>query len=90
MKGRAYKEGVSYIVRSNEDEPLKIGVFLGTTPLSQARTPIPVLRIDGEELMVFSPMAEYTDSLWEELSRLTRKEQWDVVHKLHKEIPFKD
>jgi len=89
VKDKVYKEGVTYIVRSNEDEPLKIGVYLGSVPISQAGTLVPVLLIDGKEMIVCSPMAEYTDSLWNELSALTRKEQWDHVCKLHKEIPFK-
>lgn len=82
MKPKAYKQGVKYIIRSNELEPLVTGTFLGN------HQKVPILLVDGTEMMVFSPIAEYSDALWEELSGMSRDEQYAKVCELDRLVPY--
>jgi hypothetical protein len=84
LEPKAYKEGATYIIRSNEEEPIVTGIFLGNHPEFN----IPVLLVNDVEMMVFSPIAEYSDALWEELSGMTRNEQWVKVCELDRLVPY--
>lgn len=83
MKQKAYKEGVKYIIRSNEDEPLVIGTFLENNYHN-----LPILLVDGIEMMVFSPIAEHSEELWNELSKMSRTEQYARVRELDRLVPY--
>jgi len=70
------------IVRSNENEPLWIGVIQGFDYIGKNDTkPSPYIKNekDGKEYLVFSHIRLYSDELMAALEKLTPREQWVVM-----------
>ena len=71
--------GEKVIVRSCDDEPIRIGIFTGFAPV--VTNLIPTVFIDGEEFIVTGKIARYSVELEKELSGMSRQEQWDHLKK---------
>ena len=71
--------GDRVIVRSNEDEPLWFGEYLGDTEVGTGGSMLPMVRSekDGKEYMVMGIMRKYSEELLKELEGMSPKEQWN-------------
>jgi len=78
-----YQIGDRVILRSNEDEPLRVGNikrFEYWNETSSTRLPI-VECDDGTELLCMCCVVHYTEDLENLLKNFTPKEQWDILSK---------
>ncbi len=83
MEAKDYKIGRPYIIRSNDvRDNLMVGTFIGF----EAKHNIPIFLVNGEELSVFSPVAEFNNDLWSELQNLSYSDQFKVVLTLSQNI----
>ncbi len=80
------KIGQKVIVRSNEDDPLKIGTYQGFELITLAKQPCPVVEFDDGKFLVMGIIKPYSDELKEKLDKLTPKEQWNSLSENYKRI----
>lgn len=70
--------GERVIVKSNNDEPYKVGIFLGMEKMNpEHKTSIPVIEIDGEKTYCMGVILPYYISIRDFLKPLTPEQQWN-------------
>jgi hypothetical protein len=70
--------GMKVIVRSNEDEPYRVGIFKGMTECGSSF----LCRVECEELGLIHPMGvviPHTDEMAGFLDGLTPRKQWEIL-----------
>jgi predicted kinase len=73
-----YKDGTKVIIRSNEDEPYKVGKIVGYSDMPSPDD-IPVVEVDGNKLVVFGINLPWNEDLVERLDKLTPNQQWELL-----------
>ena len=68
------------LVRSNEDEPVKVGTVVGWQECANSK--FPLVKYDGEdkEYICFSVLFPYSVKLHEFLDSLSATEGWQLAH----------
>jgi hypothetical protein len=69
--------GQKFILRSNENEPIKVGTLMGWESLKSSH--LPIVEVDGETLYVFSIMIPYTKVMEDLLNSMTPREGYDLL-----------
>jgi hypothetical protein len=69
--------GAQIMVRSNEDEPISLGVLVRFEAVSKAENPIPIVEIEGKEYLCMGAVFPYNEKILEEAKGLSNKEQWE-------------
>lgn len=73
-------KGQKVLVRTNEDEPIKVGEFLRFEPVSQAKNLLPVILLeDGNEVIMMGMVIPYSDEMFSMLSELTPRRQYELL-----------
>ena len=68
------------IVRSNNDEPYKIGNLIGFKILGNISTEVPIIRLDsGEEVISFGVVIPYSKEMEDFLDTLSFSKQWEIL-----------
>lgn len=74
-----HKDGTKVIIRSNEDEPYKVGRIVGYAEMPSPDD-IPVVELEGgEKLTVFGINVPYDEDLIERMDKLTPHQQWELL-----------
>jgi len=79
--------GQRVIVRSNEDDPLRIGEITRFEDFGgKAKPPLTVVVDEktGEEIITMGIVKPYSNELMQQLIPMTAKEQWNFLSKYHK------
>lgn len=71
--------GDKVIVRSNENEPYKIGTFLGFDTVGKREQLFPVVQVEGINYICFGIVKQWTQNLQDQLDQLTPREQWNLL-----------
>lgn len=71
-----YIPGEKVIVRSNEEEPTRVGFFKGWLHHPSGTGKLPIVTIDGEDRFCFSTVCAYDEELLRKLQSMGGKEAW--------------
>lgn len=75
--------GTKVIVRSNEDEPLLVGEFVGYADV----TGIPMIESEGKVWLVMGVIIPHSDEMFGFLESLTNQRQWEILSQMEKLRP---
>ena len=67
------------ITKSNENEPFKIGTVVGYNEEIKSSDDIPLVKIDGEDFLVFGITVPYSEELEKRLNSLIPKQQYELL-----------
>lgn len=76
------EKGTKVIIRSNEDEPFRVGEFVGMTEVGQNPLPVPIVNVNGQKLLCFSIMIPYSTEMEHFLSTLSNQRQYKILRDL--------
>jgi hypothetical protein len=74
-----YSIGTKVISRSNEDEPLRVGVITGFETFGHPHTNVPIVDFEGKEFICMSSIIRHSDEMEKFLNNFTPQEQWEIV-----------
>ena len=80
-----FEIGDRVIIRSNEDEPLMIGEYLGEQEIGlKSSLPLVKSERDRRTYMVGGIVRIYSEELLRELEKMSPKNQWNYLSKYYK------
>jgi len=76
-----FKKGQKVIVRSNEDEPYELGVFIEYNEDMKSPDDIPMVRFDRDSKIYtcFSIVVPFSEEMIARLDKLTPNQQWELL-----------
>jgi len=62
-----------------DDNSLRVGIVTDLIPVSKSMILIPKVKFDGEEVLCFSVVMDYSDELLTALNKLGARERWTIL-----------
>jgi hypothetical protein len=83
------KAGDKVIVLTNEPSPIQKGFFTSYLKVGETKKGIPVVNINGEELLCMGIVVKYNEDIFNTLSKLPPIEAWNYIAEPHSQINIK-